>query len=498
MSPHCFGGPFCVNLYQILRFKLVHMEEDDEDFESQDDLNEKIELSVSRFEEMIRKQDRYFFDVDALIKIIDFYIDKVDYSKALEVARYAFSLHPNSVNFLMKQAHLFAMTGQDQRALETLDRIERISPYDLELHIIRGNIFNTTGQFSAALECFKKALPLVEVKDELYFSMAITYQNMLNYPKAIEYFKLAITQNPSYELAMEELSACFGVTGKLAEGITYYKEMIDNDPYSYAAWYNLGDLLCRQGNFEESLHAFDYCILIKEDYAPAYLDQAHVLAMLGHFEDAIKKYKQTFEYYKPDGITYFNIAECYEKLEQMDDARTYFKKAVKLLPDMAQAWYGIAITLEFEERWYEAIHYVRKAIEKDELNGEYWLLLGDCEFNLNNLIEAENCYVKVTEDEPDLIDGWLSYAHFLVETGKEDDAILIIEQGLGYHPESGELYSRQAVNYYASGKTQDAYNLIEIALDKDAEAGHYLFDMMPELKKDQVVVNLVQNKRKNP
>ncbi|MBL0342080.1 MAG: hypothetical protein IPP71_14835 [Bacteroidetes bacterium] len=94
---------------------------------------------------MIRKQDRYFFDVDALIRIIDFYIDKGEHTQALEVSKYAFSLHPNSVNFLIKQAHLFAITGQDQRALDTLERLERISPYDLELHIIRGNIFNTTG-----------------------------------------------------------------------------------------------------------------------------------------------------------------------------------------------------------------------------------------------------------------------------------------------------------------------------------------------------------------
>ena len=81
------------------------MEEDDEELDNQDDLNEKIELSVNRFEEMIRKQDRYFFDVDALIIIIDFYIDKGEHTKALEVSKYAFSLHPNSVNFLIKQAH---------------------------------------------------------------------------------------------------------------------------------------------------------------------------------------------------------------------------------------------------------------------------------------------------------------------------------------------------------------------------------------------------------
>lgn len=471
------------------------MDEEDDDLDNQDELNEKIELSVNRFEEMIRKQDRYFFDVDALIRIIDFYIDKGEYQKALEVARYAFSLHPNSVNFLMKQAHLFAITGQDQKALETLDRVERISPYDLDLHLIRGNIYNTIGQYSSALECFKKALPLVDMKDEIYFSMAITYQNMLNYPKAIEYFKMAIQQNAAYELAMEELAACLGITGKLNDGVSYFKDLIDKDPYSYAAWYNLGDIHCRLGNYEEALHAFDYCILIKEDYAPAYLDQAHVLAMLGHYEDAIQKYKQTFEYYKPDAITYFNIAECYEKLEKMEEARTYYKKAVKILPDMAQAWYGIAITLEFEERWYEAIHFVRKAIEKDEHNGEYWLLLGDCEFNLNNLNEAGECYIKVVEDDPGLIDGWLSYAHYLVETGRQDDAIEITEKALTFHPECVELYYRQTANLYSAGALKESYEVLETALHRDISSIHVLFEMMPALRNDQVIINLIANKR---
>lgn len=471
------------------------MEEDDEELDNQDDLNEKLELSVSRFEEMIRNQDRYFFDVDALIRILDFYLEKGEYNKAIEVSRYASTLHPNSVNLLMKQAHLFALTGQDQKALETLEKVERISPYDLELHLIRGNIFNTLGQYSSALECFKKALPLTDVKDEIYFSMAITYQNMLNYPKAIELFKLAINHNPSYEMAMEELTSCLGISGRLSDGITYFKSLIDKEPYSYAAWYNLGDIHCRTGNFEEALHAFDYCILIREDYAPAYLDQAHVLAMLGHYEDAIKKYKQTFEYYKPDGITYFNIAECYEKLEQMDEARTYYKKSVKLLPEMAQAWYGIALTLEFEERWYEAIHYVRKAIEKDATNADYWLLLGDCEFNLNNIADAGECYAKVTEELPANIDGWLSYAHFLTETGNADEAVTLTERALGFHPECAELHYRQMVNLYCTGDLKQAYLQLETAMDKDLGALNMIFELLPSLQNDQQIIQLISNKR---
>lgn len=469
------------------------MKEDNDDFENRDDYQERVKLTVNRYEEMVRNQDRYFFDVEALVRILDFYAEKGEYIKALEVVKYSFSLHPNSVDLMMKQAHLFALTGQDQRALETLDKVEQISPYDIDLHLVRGNIFNTLGNYEEALRCFSKALAVAENRDEVYFSIAITYHNMQDFTRAIENFKKALQINSGYELAMEELTACFSMNGQLDEGLAYYKELIDRDPYSYAAWYNLGDIHCRLGQYEASLHAFDYCLLIRDDFAPAYLDQAHVLAMLGHFEQAIQKYQQTFEYFNPDGITYFNIAECYEKLEKMDDARTFYKKAVRLLPEMAQAWYGIALTLEFEERWYEAIHYVKKALEKDPGNPEYLLLLGDCEFNLNNLNEAFECYRQVTVDEPTFIDGWVSLSDFYIETGNPQEAVNVMNTGLFYNPGNAELLYHQVVNFYCTGELEDSYVYLQQAMEADASQVSLIFELLPAIRNDQHIINIIRN-----
>ncbi|MFM8917880.1 MAG: tetratricopeptide repeat protein, partial [Bacteroidota bacterium] len=336
--------------------------------------------------------------------------------------------------------------------------------------------------------------PLSEFNEEVFFSMAITYQNMQNYGKAVIYFQKALDKNPNYEIAMEELTACLAVSGRLQEGADIFKGLIDKDPYSYAAWYNLGDVHCRLGSLEEALNAFDYCILIKDDFAPAHLDKAHVLAMLGEFEEAINKYIQTFEYYNPDGITYFNIAECYEKLEKMDEARTYYKKSVKLLPEMAQAWYGIALTLEYEERWYEAIHYVRKAIEKDHTNPEFWLLLADCEFNLNNITEAGELYTRTVEEFPSHIDSWLSHAHFLTETGNPDDAVDSTNRGLSVHPHCAELLYRQTVNLYAAGRIQEAYDFLAAALERDDRNYMIIFELMPSLRNDRNIIRMIASK----
>jgi len=297
---------------------------------------------------------------------------------------------------------------------------------------------------------------------------------------------------------MEELTACYGITGNLKDAASFFQNLIDEDPYSHIAWYNLGDVNCRLGLYDESLRAFDYCILIREDYMQAYLDQAHVLALTGQYESAIKRYKQTFDYYKPDAITYFNLAECYEKLEQMEDARLYYKKAVKQLPQLAQAWYGIALTLEYEDRWYEAIHYVRKALEKDNENGEYWLLLGDCEYNLNNFIEAEKCYKKVIEDDPGLIEGWMSYAHFLTETGRPEEACEMTNKGLTIHADSAELNFRQVANLYASGKVKESYSLLETSLDKGGENISFLFNLLPQIRDDKNLLSIISSKRFKP
>jgi predicted Zn-dependent protease len=73
---------------------------------------EDPKFSVERYEEMIRNHDQYFFDAQAFENIIDYYIEKNDAAKALQVAEYAFSQHPFAAVFLIKQAQLLAITNR--------------------------------------------------------------------------------------------------------------------------------------------------------------------------------------------------------------------------------------------------------------------------------------------------------------------------------------------------------------------------------------------------
>ena len=123
------------------------MEEDDDEMENTDEYSELIQKSIEKYEEMRERQERYFFDVDALIKIIDHFIDRLEYEKALEVTRYAHTLHPQSINFTLKEAHLYALSGREKEALALLEKVEHVNPFDLEVHLIRGNIYNALEQY---------------------------------------------------------------------------------------------------------------------------------------------------------------------------------------------------------------------------------------------------------------------------------------------------------------------------------------------------------------
>ncbi|CAN5582248.1 hypothetical protein BH11BAC2_BH11BAC2_23770 [soil metagenome] len=472
------------------------MQEEDDDLENNEENKDFLSSSIRRYEEMRRRKERYFFDVDALLKIIDHFTDALDYDKALDVTRYAHSLHPQSVSFTLKEAHLFALMGKEEDALRLLEKVEHVNPFDIDVHLIRGNIYNALEQYPRAVASFRKALELAdEQKDDIFLSLAITYQNMADFSKAVDYYKLCLLENPANEVAMEEVIVSLEFSRRLKEGVDFFNKLIDEHPYSYMLWYYLGEIHAKAGDYDKALHAYDYCLLIKEDFAPAHLDMAQSLSMLERFEDAIVRYKMAFEYCQPDAFTYYNIGECLEQLQQFEEARTYYKKAVKMAPEMAQAWYGIGVTFEEEERWYEAMHYMKKAFELDNQHGDYWLAMGDCEYRLGNFLEAEDCYRKVIDFDPENTEGWLAFADLLGELNRAAEATELLNAAMLYHPDNAEMFYRHVCYLYQSGYLQESYQQLEKALEKDPGIYGLMFEIVPGMEADPMVQMIIGQKR---
>jgi tetratricopeptide (TPR) repeat protein len=107
------------------------------------------------------------------------------------------------------------------------------------------------------------------------------------------------------------------------------------------------------------------------------------------------------------------------------------------------------------------------------------------------MAEAEQAYEKVVELNPLDVDAWLDYSSILYEQDRLADAIGVISDAIKNNPEAAELYYRMVAYLFAKGDYNEALNYLELALASDPEKHYILFDYLPQLQKNKVIVDII-------
>jgi len=125
------------------------------------------------------------------------------------------------------------------------------------------------------------------------------------------------------------------------------------------------------------------------------------------------------------------------------------------------------------------------------LNADYWFAIADAEYKLGHLAEAEVAYDKVVELNPLDVDAWLDYSSILYEQDRLPDAIEVIANAIKNNPEAAELYYRMVAYLFAKGDYNEALSNLELALTTDPDKHYILFDYLPQLQKNKVILDII-------
>ncbi|MBX7095725.1 MAG: tetratricopeptide repeat protein [Flavobacteriales bacterium] len=451
---------------------------------------------LSRFEEMMRNNGNYFFDVDVFEALIDHYLEKNDIKSALKGISIGISQHPDAVPILLRKAEIHASSGKLNKSLEILNRIEHLDPYNEDSFILKAGIYSQLRNHEEAIRCLKQAIRLAEGEnDDLYVDLAFEYENLKKWDKAIECLKSALKSNPENEAAIFELAYCFEISGQGENSIQFFNDFIDNHPYSFSAWYNLGNSYIRKGLFEKAIEAFDFCITINENFSSAYFNKANAYVQLEMYHEAINCYAETFLYEEPQAITYCYIGECFEKLEMPEEAFENFLKATEIDEDLADGWLGMGIALSMMEKHKEAIPYLEKAKALEDKSSDTWYILGEVLDKANDISGSQQSFLKALEldgDNPELI---MDYTDFLKRRFSLQEALEEMDKHILRFPQQAELLYRQSVYLLESGKKAQAMEMLAEALSLNFEEHEELFDYLPELKNNNDIVELIEHYR---
>ena len=188
---------------------------------------------VQRYEAMLHRDGQGFFDVEEFELIIDHYLEQNDTRSAKQVLDLAQVQHPGSLDIMFSEAIVLMNMGRLNKALEVLDAIGKIEPFNEEVHLHKAGIYSQLRNYRRAVEHYKRALDLAEEgKDDILLDLAFEYENLEAFDQAIDHLKQALDINPENEAVLYELAYCYDLANAHQAAVAFFKRFTNEYPYS--------------------------------------------------------------------------------------------------------------------------------------------------------------------------------------------------------------------------------------------------------------------------
>jgi len=454
--------------------------------------------SVKSFEESLQKGETPFLDVSVYETIVHFYLEHAKLNKALKAATLGYEQHAFSSEMMVLKATALLSKGYYDKAEELIDKAELYQPNDLDTILLRVQYLSLQEQYEEAKNYLEERLLYADLEDkgELFLAMGGILQDWGRYDEAIGFYRKALEIDADQEEAIYDLSYCLEITEKQEEGIVFFQQIIDKDPYSFHAWFCLGILYFKLERYDKAKDAYDFAIAINDNFAPAHFNLGESYVFEEQFELALEHFNKTLSLEGPSPDIYYSIAFCMERLAKFSKAIEFYQKASKINIFYDEAYYGIGRCLEAQDKHYEAIHFYGKAIKLDQHNPSYWLAKADAEYRTGNITSCLEAYQEACLLDPLNPEVWKNWSFVHFESGNFVEAYDLILAGIEELPEDAELYYWAVIYLINAGKYKEAFNYLENALILDFEKHHVLFEYFPRLETQKALYKIIDQYRK--
>jgi tetratricopeptide (TPR) repeat protein len=411
--------------------------------EEEDDYN----LSLSKFESMLKTNKVLFFDSEEFEEIILHYLDMGKASLAKKALKLALEQHPKSTGLKLVQVEMLIYEDKLDQADKLLNELFAIEPHNEEVYIQKASICSKRDQHEKAVELLKTALQYTEDYADVYNLIGMEYLFMDNLELAKENFIKCLEEDTEDQAALYNVVYCFEFLDQNEAAISYLEKYTDRNPYSEIAWHQIGRLSYGLKKYPEALRAFEFATYIDDEFLGAFMEKAKTLERLKKYEDAIESYTRTIELDDPTSYALLRIGKCHEKLGNKVLALKFFNKTVNEDPLLDKGWIAITDFYVRQKNFQKALYYVNKALSIDNENRFYWKRFATINKELNLFEEAEFGYRKAVEHGDYMLDTWLFWVDILQFLGEFESAIQTLLQASEYFPEEYEIEYRLAGLY---------------------------------------------------
>ena len=448
-------------------------------------------ISLTKFESMLKTNNVLFFDSNEFENIIHHYLNQGKVALAKKAIKLGLEQHPSSTSLKLFKVEIFVFENELDKANSLLNALYILEPSNEEIYIQKANILSKEDKHEEAIDILNRALDLSEDTADLHSLIGMEYLFLDQFDRARDSFMQCLEANPEDYASLYNIIYCFDFLNKNEEAITYLNIYLDKNPYCEVAWHQLGRQYYELKEYKKALGAYDFAIISDDTFVGAYIEKGKVLEKLNLYNEAIENYSITLSLEDPTSFALLRIGSCHEKLGNNDLAVHYYYKTVHEDPLLDKGWIAITKFYCKNKNYQKALYYTNKAINIDSENISYWKYYAKINHRLNFLEEAERGYKRVLELGNYELESWLVRADLLTELGEPEAATFNLIQAQDFYPENAEIEFRLAGLYFQLLETEKATYHLRNAMRFDAEQIIVLEELFPEVYESLLVKKLI-------
>jgi tetratricopeptide (TPR) repeat protein len=253
------------------------------------------------------------------------------------------------------------------------------------------------------------------------------------------------------------------------------RKLVEKDPASYVAWFDLGFLENKVGKIDESIAAYRKSVEAKPDVFESNLNLGLQLAKTNQpdaekFLSAATLLKPTSHVAEGQSRAWLSLGRVLEKTKS-EEAIAAYGQAASLRPSDPDPHLAAGLLLEKENKFSDAEAEYKRALaldpKSDALTG-----LANIYMHGRRFVEAEEYLRRLVAAQPENAAAHVELGRVLAAEGKNDAAVAELEAGAKLAPADASVQRDLADTYLAAGKNEQAdaaYRALLAAHTNDAE-----------------------------
>jgi len=273
-----------------------------------------------------------------LFQIGNAYEELRDFAKAADAYERFLKLNPENAwtGYLRLGTSRMELQQFDQ-AVAALQEAQKVQPRDLKVNYSLAMAYRKAGQLDQAEAVLKSLAELNPPDAGTYYGDIIKmYDEAGKNENAIEAARKVIELNPKSEMAVYNLAIMFQKLKRYEEAIATFQQALTIKPDYDVAYYNIGSCYLNLKKYKESVAAFRNYVALVPDNADAWLQIGVCYMQLKDFESALDPLKKCVELRPDYGVGLFNLAVVYLNLKDNFSARDIYRTLVNVDPDLAE------------------------------------------------------------------------------------------------------------------------------------------------------------------